>query len=274
MNTEHNEKDMYADSPTLGTSTKKILIGWGIALVVLCASGAYIYLSNNAKDAENGKGNGAGQIIDTSIDTDGSDLIKQTPNSELPDTTPALERSTSGLAPSPDMVKSIQNAVATLKKNPGSFDDWILLGIYRKQIGDYEGALLAWEFAIKVRPDDAIPKNNIGMLYYLYLKDYPKAEEILLATTKTNPAYTATFQNLFELYQNAYKKGTGADEQILLTGIKANPESVELMMLLASHYVDGGRKAEAKKYYEKVLTLTKDDTDFQGYVKGLLAGLK
>lgn len=212
--------------------------------------------------------------VTTEVDMDPSELVNDIPITDLPDM-PSLTRSLEEYAPSDDMRKSIQNTIATLRKTPNSFDDWIMLGVYRKQIGDFVGALEAWQFATKIRPDDAIPKNNMGMLYYLHTKEFRKAEEILLATTKSNPRYTATFQNLYELYHYAYKQGTGADERILIAGIKENPKSIELTMLLASYYEGEGQKSNAKKTYNDALVLAKEQQDegLIAYIEELLSKL-
>ncbi len=247
----------------------RTIVIWGIAIIVLLAGLGYLYIQSKVAPSTIPEG------VSTEVDINPAEtVVTDIPKNDLPQM-PSLTRSVEEYAPSEDMRKSIQNTIATIRKTPNSFDDWILLGIYRKQIGDYTGALEAWEFASKIRPEDAIPKNNIGMLYYLHTKEYAKAEEILLATTKTHPHYTATFQNLYELYHYAYKQGSGADEQILLAGIKENQKGIELIMLLASYYDEAGRNADAKKTYNEALVIAKEQGDegLVAYIEELLSKL-
>lgn len=243
----------------------RAIVIWGIAIIVLLSALGYLYLQTKVVPP-------LPEGVSTEVEVNPETEVTDIPMNKLPEM-PSLTRSIDEYSPSDDMRKSIQNTVATIRKTPNSFDDWILLGIYRKQIGDYAGALEAWEFASKIRPEDAIPKNNIGMLYYLHTKEYAKAEEILLATTKTHPHYTATFQNLYELYHYAYKQGTGADEQILLAGIKENPKGLELIMLLASFYDETGKTADVKKTYTTALEIATElqDEALIAYIQELLS---
>ena len=42
--------------------------------------------------------------------------------------------------------------IAELRKNTTSYDYWLALGTYRKQLEDYKGAALAWEYAAALNP--------------------------------------------------------------------------------------------------------------------------
>ena len=59
-------------------------------------------------------------------------------------------------------------------------ENWLVLGVYRKMIGDYESAKEVWEYASAIRPQNSVSFNNLGELYAYYLKDNAKAEKIIL----------------------------------------------------------------------------------------------
>ncbi|MBU1558175.1 hypothetical protein KKC45_04405, partial [Patescibacteria group bacterium] len=49
-------------------------------------------------------------------------------------------------------IKTINEIKARLKENPSSVEDWIDLGINRKQIGDFDGTIEAWKYASLISP--------------------------------------------------------------------------------------------------------------------------
>ena len=147
-----------------------------------------------------------------------------------------------------------QASVVALKKDSHDAETWIGLGALRKIAGDYSGAASAWEYASLLSPKNATSFNNLGDLYMNYLHNYPLAEKNYLtaiSNQSTNPAY---YSALATMYTSLYKKGTGADEAILLKGIKANPKSIDLQVLLARLYTHEGKTAQAKASYQAAIT--------------------
>ena len=74
----------------------------------------------------------------------------------------------------------IQDLSSQLKKDSDNLENWLVLGVYRKMIGDYESAKEVWEYASAIRPQNSVSFNNLGELYAYYLKDNAKAEKIIL----------------------------------------------------------------------------------------------
>lgn len=106
-----------------------------------------------------------------------------------------------------------------LSREPNYLQGWLQVGILRKFLKDYEGAILAWQYASVIRPESYIAFNNLADLYYYYLKDFPKAEAALLE------------------------------------GISKNPKNPNLIIFLATLYQDQGDKINTRKYYEEALKL-------------------
>ena len=73
----------------------------------------------------------------------------------------------------------IQDLSSQLKKDSDNLENWLVLGVYRKIIGDYEGAKV-WEYAGAVRPQNSVSFNNLGELYAYYLKNNKKPKKITL----------------------------------------------------------------------------------------------
>jgi tetratricopeptide (TPR) repeat protein len=152
-------------------------------------------------------------------------------------------------------LKEIEEISGMLKDNYNYLQAWLQLGLLRKLIGDYEGAKQAWEFAALLRPNEYLPYNNLGVLYWQHFKDYPEAEKSFLTALEKQPDSLMVFQNLHELYRFSYKEKSHLADDILLRGIEANPKSVELLVLLGGYYRDTGDKQKAKEYFAKALAL-------------------
>lgn len=131
-----------------------------------------------------------------------------------------------------DKIKSISDQ---LKKDSDNLENWLILGIYRKMINDYEGARLAWEYAGAIRPQSGIPFNNLGDLYAYYLKDALKAEKYFLQAIRSEPNNIYFYFKITDFYRdfkNVFNDNTKA-RAILEQGIANNPNtSSDLKKLL------------------------------------------
>lgn len=131
--------------------------------------------------------------------------------------------------------EKIQKLSNELKANNDFFDGWLDLGIYRKMIGDYEGAKECWEYASAIRPLNSISFNNLGDLYGYYLKDYKKAEENFLKALENGPDQVYIYRNTYEFYRYVMKDDAQAKE-ILKKGIEINPDTSQDLKTLFDNY--------------------------------------
>jgi len=128
----------------------------------------------------------------------------------------------------------IQDLSSHLKKDNDNLENWLVLGVYRKTIGDYEGAKEVWEYASVIRPQNSISFNNLGELYAYYLKDNAKAEENYKKAIVNDPSAIYIYRNFFDFYRY-FAKDTAKARAILEQGIAANPTtSSDLKNLLDS----------------------------------------
>lgn len=121
-----------------------------------------------------------------------------------------------------DLTQKIIELSSVLKKTPDLFDTWLILGIHRKTIGDYEGAREIWEYATALRPGNYIPFNNLGDLYAFYLKDNKKAEENFNKAIELSPNRIHVYYSFYEFYKYVLKDDAKA-KALLQKGIAANP---------------------------------------------------
>lgn len=151
----------------------------------------------------------------------------------------------------------IKGLTDSIKQNYNYLTVWLDLGNYRKEAGDYNGAIEAWKFAILIRPDDFIAYNNLGELYGFVLKNYQKAEEYFLKSIKKNSQNINAYIQLVTIYTNYLKDKYNQIENLLLQGIKdvASPTNYNLKIALGDFYKTIGKKDEAIKYYEEALKI-------------------
>ncbi|KKW09413.1 MAG: hypothetical protein UY44_C0002G0053 [Candidatus Kaiserbacteria bacterium GW2011_GWA2_49_19] len=150
---------------------------------------------------------------------------------------------------------------AQLAKDPLNYTAWLALGSTHKTAGDYAQAEKIWRYVSSQWPTDATVLGNLGDLYMNFIKDYPKADASYLGAIRNNPRQTNAYRSLFSLYSGVYTTHAYAAEDILKKGIKNNPEALDLYVLLARHYRDLGRTAEAKAEYDMAIVIAKGQTN-------------
>ena len=145
----------------------------------------------------------------------------------------------------------IKELRAAIDGNSADYVSWMDLAILYKTISDYEGAREVWEYVKKAAPMDSVAFQNLGGLYDLYLKDYPKAEENYLRAVEISPNQAGVYLGLHELYRYSYKTDSSAAVDILKKGIKAtgSPVNFDLRVMLAGYYKEKGDKKNAILYY-------------------------
>src|SRR3989344_6426285 len=150
---------------------------------------------------------------------------------------------------------------AQLAKSPSNYTAWLALGSTFKMAGDYAQAEKIWKYVSLQWPADDVVLGNLGDLYMNFIRDYPKADTSYLGAIRNNPRQTNAYRNLFQMYSGVYTTHAYAAEDILKKGIKNNPEALDLYVLLARHYRDLGRTAEAKAEYDMAIVIAKGQTN-------------
>lgn len=213
-----------------------------VGLVVLAIiAGVLIYRDTRGSKIEI-TSDASNTLKNLGIEMTGDGKVEMVPIEEkkLPPA-PALVRSadfnTAPLAPEIKKIvlANLASAISAIQKDSRGVDGWIGLGIQRKQLGDYEGARDAWEYAKALDPNNIVPWNNLGDLYHFYLKDYKKSEENWKKTIALKPDYVQGYRGLYELYSYSLKEKSSEIPVILKQGIAKNPEATELKAFLSDY---------------------------------------
>ena len=118
--------------------------------------------------------------------------------------------------------EKIKELVSSLKNDPANVDNWLILGVYRKILGDYDGAISVWNYVGVLSPTNYVSFNNLGELYAYQLKDNAKAEENYKKAIENGPSAIYIYRNFFDFYRY-FAKDMAKARAILEKGIAANP---------------------------------------------------
>jgi len=159
--------------------------------------------------------------------------------------------------------------IEILKKDRANYEAWLNLGILRKQLNDFNGARVVWEYVSEVWPGQSLSFGNLGSLYHLYLRNYQKAEKNFLTAINNEPTGTTWYRSLFELYRDSYKQDTTAAADTLKRGLATIPISFELGTVLADYYADRDDLESAKSYFTKALSIAREqgNSRFVSYIE-------
>lgn len=100
------------------------------------------------------------------------------------------------------VVKGVKDSQNLLKKNPSNFLQWLDLGLNQKSAGDYDGAIISWEYASKINPSDHIALGNIANLYAFNIRNVSKAEEYYKKAISRAPREAYLYTQLSEVYRD------------------------------------------------------------------------
>lgn len=215
-------------------------IGWFLVSIIVIGAGFYIYNDIYSKSAqeiaqneeiylenelnlEKGEQNG---IIITPIKNE------NTINIPVPDLNKPIIFGDNVSDKEKELaVLKIDKLTEELKKDNNFFSNWIELGLYRKLIGDYEGAVEVLEYVNLMWPKNDISFNNLGDLYGYYLNNQQKAEKNFLKAIENSPNTIGYYLKMMEFYLDVVKN-TGKARQIIERGIQSNSASEELKSFL------------------------------------------
>jgi hypothetical protein len=132
-----------------------------------------------------------------------------------------------------DVQTHVDQYVAELKKDKLTFNAWIDLGLYRKNVQDYQGAFEAWNYASLIQPTNALPVINTASLYGYDVHDQVKAEKYYLKAIGVEPTLEYGYFVTAMYYQEVLNDIPKAIS-IVEKGIKAIPSSLELRSFKSS----------------------------------------
>ena len=147
---------------------------------------------------------------------------------------------------------SIRKYGKIVRETPHYTAAWIQLGILKKQIGDFEGAADAWEYAALIGSDNPVPLLNLGNLYAYEMHDGRHAEEYFKKAIAVDPKNPRGYSGLAEVYMYFLKEKEPEADDVLVRGLAALPDDVNLMKTLASLYERRGDHKVALEWWQKI----------------------
>ncbi len=226
------------------TKTKKIIIGIIVASMFL---GVYIYVDIKSRKAINSPSNTTDQTISTTteVTTSVSNIqgtggytvtqVSETEGRDLPQPIPDLNRKiilSSGVLVAPEAqalaTEKISLLQVQLKKDMANLKAWINLGIYQKMAGDYQGAILSWQYASKLAPSDYVSLGNIANLYAYFLHNNAQAEIYYKKAIANGPTQAYLYIQLAEVYRDVFHD-TAKAKAIITEGLAKNPNNKSLL---------------------------------------------
>lgn len=211
-------------------SMRKKIIFIALVLLILIGSGFYLYKNKNLSiQGQSLDENTPVNIVNiggVSIEGDGDikiepiEIKNNKPIINVP--LPNLDRKVNFSTASENAKAKIEEILKALKVDTKNILLWIDLGLWRKAINDYEGAIEAWEYVASIAPQNSIALNNLGDLYGYYLKNAPKAEGYFLRAIRNEPNNVYLYFKTAEFYRDIAKDNAKV-RAILQKGVAANP---------------------------------------------------
>src|SRR3989344_7329737 len=201
---------------------KMVIFGGGLAGFIIFLTGVYFYFNSVNYNISGGANSGKTSLNDRELSVVPLNPVNPTPQvapnePKLPEYrgssigTVNEDKSVSGQYPEETkqaLLKELSGLSESLAKNPDTLDGWLRAGVVKKFFGDYAGARDLWEYAGLIRPKNSVSFFNLGGLYGLYLKDYPKAEKNYKIAIISSPADIFQYIALADLYKFSWIEKT------------------------------------------------------------------
>ena len=174
------------------------------------------------------------RVVEIADEGDEEDENRQFIESQIPDLDKPVKFSSSITgSEQKQLILDISEVSSTLKGNYDYLQGWLQLGILKKNAGDYEGAIEAWNFAGVIRPNVATSFLNLADLYAFYIKDREKAEESFLKAISAEPQNGSPYFYAARFYDDVLGDKDKA-KAVLEQGILAGADSTSDLQLLLS----------------------------------------
>src|SRR3989344_7349091 len=170
-----------------------------MAALVIVAGGLYVWKSNNQVPATNSDVLAGNSDILPDVPADAAPINKPAPPSLREQALSIINKPVVVTANAlPDSVKNealkkLEELAIMIREDYDYSNQWYDLGAYRKLLGDYAGAIDAYDFVTLIRPNDVISYMNLGEIYAVYLKNYGQAEKNYLQAIKNDPTKASSY---------------------------------------------------------------------------------
>lgn len=147
---------------------------------------------------------------------------------------------------------------------PNIWETWIAIGGLKNTLGDYKGAIAAYQKSLELTSNNIVGHRNIAEVYRMGLKDYAKAANYYRLAIANNFADVELYVALSQISQYQLKDNAAA-EKILIDGLSKLTNHPDLLTALITFYEQTGNRA---KYEETVRQLRKAYPENEPYREG------
>ncbi|OGF28971.1 hypothetical protein A2477_04110 [Candidatus Falkowbacteria bacterium RIFOXYC2_FULL_47_12] len=146
------------------------------------------------------------------------------------------------------------------------YENYLQAGIDKAGAGDYQGAVRAYQQAIKIAPGAVPPKNNIAELC-MQIKNYACAEQWLLEIIKKEYEPNTVIK-LSNLYHEQLRDDQKAVD-MLLSAYQQFPKYLNFSYQLGFLYREMGERDKALEYLKKAEVLAPQDENIKDLIREL-----
>ena len=168
----------------------------------------------------------------------------------LPLLAAAMEALNTGALP-----EALQITTQVLEAEPGSGVGWHVMALCHERSGDLNGALAAYETALKLDPDDVDLANDLGRLA-MQMQMFEVAETLFRRFIAERPGVVDGPNNLACALREQMRYGDALE--VLRPAIQANPQSALLWNTLAAMTAEQGDVDTSVTFFDEALRLDPD----------------
>jgi tetratricopeptide (TPR) repeat protein len=150
---------------------------------------------------------------------------------------------------------------------------YVDIGFYKNELGDHDGAIIAYKKGLALRPDSELMLSNLAHLYE-NIKRYQDAEKYYQRLIEVNPRNTRGITDLASMWRYYFKDKKDAILNLVeVKGLAGNANDPNLMIFLANYYRNDLKDLErAELYYRRILELDPTNQAVRVELLNLLQG--
>lgn len=163
----------------------------------------------------------------------------------------------------------IAGTKALYEENPNIWEAWIAIGNLKSLLGDYTGAIAAYQKSIELQGNNVLGYRNIAEVYNTHLKDYEKAASYYRLALNNNFLDSDLYIALAQVYDLGLKQDAKA-EQVYLEGLGKTQGHPDIFIRLVRFYKDNGNVDKYKEYARKLIEANPGNSAYKEAFKDAL----
>lgn len=163
----------------------------------------------------------------------------------------------------------ITGTKAMYAESPQIWETWIAIGNLKSLLGDYTGAVAAYQKSIELQGNNVLGYRNIAEVYNTHLKDYEKAASYYRLALNNNFLDSDLYIALAQVYDHQLNQDDKA-EQVYLEGLQKTQGHPDIFIRLVKFYKDNGNTGKYKEYARKLIEANPGNSAYKEAFKDAL----